>query len=92
MLQVSGIDAWYGNVQVLRGLSLSVAAGEVLCMLGRNGAGKTTALKAIMGLVRPRSGSIRPPCGPCRGAPSGPRSWVACPSRMAAHSSPMSAS
>jgi branched-chain amino acid transport system ATP-binding protein len=59
MLQVSGIDAWYGNVQVLRGLSLSVAAGEVLCMLGRNGAGKTTALKAIMGLVRPRSGSIR---------------------------------
>jgi branched-chain amino acid transport system ATP-binding protein len=59
MLQVSGIDAWYGNVQVLRDLSLSVAAGEVLCMLGRNGAGKTTALKAVMGLVRPRSGSIR---------------------------------
>jgi branched-chain amino acid transport system ATP-binding protein len=59
MLQVSGIDAWYGDVQVLRELSLSVAAGEVLCMLGRNGAGKTTALKAIMGLVRPRSGSIR---------------------------------
>jgi branched-chain amino acid transport system ATP-binding protein len=59
MLQVSGIDAWYGDVQVLRDLSLSVATGEVLCMLGRNGAGKTTALKAIMGLVRPRSGSIR---------------------------------
>jgi branched-chain amino acid transport system ATP-binding protein len=59
MLQVSAIDAWYGDVQVLRDLSLSVAAGEVLCMLGRNGAGKTTTLKAIMGLVRPRSGSIR---------------------------------
>jgi branched-chain amino acid transport system ATP-binding protein len=59
MLQVSGIDAWYGEVQALRDLSLSAAAGEVLCMLGRNGAGKTTALKAIMGLVRPRSGSIR---------------------------------
>ncbi len=59
MLQVSGIDAWYGDVQVLRNLSLSVAAGEVLCMLGRNGAGKTTTLKAIMGLVRLRSGSIR---------------------------------
>src|SRR5688572_15938937 len=58
MLQVSAIDAWYGEVQVLRDLYLSVAAGEVLCMLGRNGAGKTTALKAIMGLV-PRSGSIR---------------------------------
>jgi branched-chain amino acid transport system ATP-binding protein len=59
MLQVSGIDAWYGDVQVLRDLSLSVESGEVLCMLGRNGAGKTTTLKAIMGLVRPRSGSIR---------------------------------
>jgi branched-chain amino acid transport system ATP-binding protein len=59
MLQVSAIDAWYGNVQVLRDLSLSVAAGEVLCMLGRNGAGKTTALKAVMGLVPVRSGSIR---------------------------------
>jgi branched-chain amino acid transport system ATP-binding protein len=59
MLQVSAIDAWYGDVQVLRQLSLSVAAGEVLCMLGRNGAGKTTALKATMGLIRPRSGSIR---------------------------------
>jgi branched-chain amino acid transport system ATP-binding protein len=59
MLQVTRIDAGYGDVQVLRGLSLSVAAGEVLCMLGRNGAGKTTALKAIMGLVRPSTGSIR---------------------------------
>src|SRR5262245_10576791 len=59
MLEVSAITAWYGDVQVLRDLSLSVEAGEVLCMLGRNGAGKTTALKAIMGLVRPRSGSIR---------------------------------
>jgi branched-chain amino acid transport system ATP-binding protein len=59
MLEVSGINAWYGDVQVLRDLSLSVESGEVLCMLGRNGAGKTTALKAIMGLVRPRSGSIR---------------------------------
>jgi branched-chain amino acid transport system ATP-binding protein len=59
MLQVSGIDAWYGDVQILRDLSLAVAAGEVLCMLGRNGAGKTTTLKAIMGLVPVRSGSIR---------------------------------
>jgi branched-chain amino acid transport system ATP-binding protein len=59
MLRVIGIDAWYGNVQVLRDLSLSVAAGEVLCMLGRNGAGKTTTLKAVMGLVPVRRGSIR---------------------------------
>jgi branched-chain amino acid transport system ATP-binding protein len=59
MLQVSAINAWYGNVHVLRDLSLSVEAGEVLCMLGRNGAGKTTTLKAIMGLVPVRSGSVR---------------------------------
>jgi branched-chain amino acid transport system ATP-binding protein len=58
MLDLRGIDCFYGKVQVLRGLSLSVAAGEVLCLLGRNGAGKTTALKAIMGLVRARSGTI----------------------------------
>ncbi|MEJ8573625.1 ABC transporter ATP-binding protein [Microbaculum marinum] len=58
MLEVRGIDAFYGEVQVLRDLSLSVNAGEVLCMLGRNGAGKTTTLKAIMGLVRPRSGAV----------------------------------
>jgi branched-chain amino acid transport system ATP-binding protein len=58
MLEVRGIDCFYGNVQVLRGLSFEVAAGEVLCLFGRNGAGKTTALKAIMGLVRPRAGTI----------------------------------
>ncbi|WP_181704372.1 ABC transporter ATP-binding protein [Chthonobacter albigriseus] len=58
MLEVSGIDCFYGDVQVLRGLSLSLKTGEVLCLMGRNGAGKTTALKAIMGLVRARAGRI----------------------------------
>src|SRR5918993_5723287 len=58
MLEISGIDCFYGKVQVIRDLSLRVEAGEVLCLLGRNGAGKTTALKAIMGLLRPRSGRI----------------------------------
>ena len=58
MLELKDIDAGYGKVQVLRGLSCSVAAGEVLCLLGRNGAGKTTALKTIMGLVRARAGAI----------------------------------
>jgi branched-chain amino acid transport system ATP-binding protein len=57
-LRVDAIDCFYGNVQVLRGLSLDLAAGEVLCLLGRNGAGKTTTLKAIMGLIRPRSGKV----------------------------------
>jgi branched-chain amino acid transport system ATP-binding protein len=58
MIEVRDINCFYGNVQVLRDLSFSVAAGEILCLLGRNGAGKTTALKAIMGLIRPRSGSV----------------------------------
>jgi branched-chain amino acid transport system ATP-binding protein len=57
-LRVDAIDCFYGNVQVLRGLSLDLAEGEVLCLLGRNGAGKTTTLKAIMGLIRPRAGKI----------------------------------
>lgn len=57
-LVLSGVDAFYGEVQALRGFSLDLVRGEVLCLLGRNGAGKTTALKAIMGLVDVRAGSI----------------------------------
>ncbi|MFO1142679.1 MAG: ABC transporter ATP-binding protein [Amaricoccus sp.] len=59
MLAVNALDAGYGDIQVLRGLSLAVAAGEVLCLMGRNGVGKSTALKAIMGLVRPTAGTVR---------------------------------
>ncbi|MDI3338451.1 ABC transporter ATP-binding protein [Defluviimonas aestuarii] len=58
MLKLDGIEAGYGAVQVLRGLTLSVAAGEVLCLMGRNGAGKSTALKTIMGQVRASAGTI----------------------------------
>ena len=58
-LAVSGIHCSYGQVRVLKGVSLRVEAGEVLALLGRNGAGKTTTLKAIMGLVACRQGSIR---------------------------------
>jgi len=58
MLELKGINCFYGNVQVLRDLSLSVDAGTVLCLFGRNGAGKTTTLRAIMGLLKVRSGSI----------------------------------
>ncbi len=58
MLELRDIDCFHGQAQVLRRFSLAVAAGEILCLLGRNGAGKTTALKAIMGLVPPRSGEV----------------------------------
>jgi branched-chain amino acid transport system ATP-binding protein len=58
MLTVTALNCFYGPVQVLRDFALDLQAGEVLCLLGRNGAGKTTALKAIMGLVRARSGQV----------------------------------
>ncbi len=58
MLRIRDLSSGYGGVQVLRGLSLDLAAGEVLGLLGRNGAGKTTALKTIMGLVEASAGSI----------------------------------
>ena len=51
MLTVSGLDAWYGKSQVLRGVDLEVGRGEIVAILGRNGAGRSTALKAIMGGV-----------------------------------------
>ncbi|TCU38013.1 ABC transporter ATP-binding protein [Rhizobium azibense] len=59
MLTVTGLNVYHGTSQTLKDFSISVGAGEVLCLLGRNGAGKTTALKAIMGLLPARSGSIR---------------------------------
>ena len=59
LLTISGLDCFYGEVQVLYGLDLVLNKGEVLCLFGRNGAGKTTTLKAIMGLVPPSAGSIK---------------------------------
>lgn len=58
MLELRDIDAFYGDVHVLRGMGLTAKPGEILCLLGRNGAGKTTTLKTIMGLVRARAGTI----------------------------------
>jgi branched-chain amino acid transport system ATP-binding protein len=59
MLEVEGIDAFYGETQVLFGVSLAVGAGEVVSLLGPNGAGKTTTLRAILGLTPARAGRIR---------------------------------
>ncbi len=59
MLEVDRLNAWYDESHVLHGLSFDVQDGEVVTLLGRNGAGKSTALKAIMGLVPRREGSIR---------------------------------
>jgi branched-chain amino acid transport system ATP-binding protein len=59
MLEVQGLDAAYGASQVLFGVSLQVGAGDVVTLLGRNGMGKTTTVRAIMGIVPPRAGAIR---------------------------------
>jgi len=59
MLEVSGLNAWYGESHILHGVAFGVREGEVVTLLGRNGAGKTTTMKSIMGLVGRRTGSIR---------------------------------
>lgn len=58
LLNVSGLQAWYGESHILHGVDLSVAEGETICILGRNGMGKTTTLRAIMGILRKRQGQI----------------------------------
>jgi branched-chain amino acid transport system ATP-binding protein len=59
MLEVSKLNAWYGESHILHGIEFEVREGEVVTLLGRNGAGKTTTMKSIMGLVPRREGSIR---------------------------------
>ena len=58
MLEVRGIETYYGNIPALRGISIDVPAGSVVAILGANGAGKTTLLKTIAGVLRPRSGTV----------------------------------
>jgi branched-chain amino acid transport system ATP-binding protein len=58
ILEVQGVDAFYGRVQALRGMSLSVDVGEIVALIGSNGAGKTTTLRTISGLVRAAAGRI----------------------------------
>lgn len=57
-LQVSGLNVYYGESHILRNVDLSVPQGQMVCLIGRNGVGKTTMLKTIMGLLAPRSGNI----------------------------------
>ncbi len=59
LLRIENLNAWYGESHVLHGVNLNVAEGEVVSLLGRNGAGRTTTLRAIVGLTGRRTGSIR---------------------------------
>ena len=58
LLTVNQLNAWYGELHVLHGVTFAVRPGEVVTLLGRNGVGKTTTLKAIMGIIEKRSGSV----------------------------------
>ena len=58
MLEVQDIHTYYGRSHILQGISLDLEEGEVICLLGRNGAGKTTSVNSIMGYVHPKAGTI----------------------------------
>src|ERR1700733_3596599 len=58
MLEIRNLQVSYGAINALHGISLSVPAGKIVTLIGANGAGKTTTLKAISGLLKPRSGEI----------------------------------
>ena len=59
MLEIQGLNAWYGASHVLHGVSFDVEEGEIIALVGRNGAGKTTTMRSIMGLMPRTSGSVR---------------------------------
>ena len=59
LLQVSGLHAWYGESHILHGIDFEIREGELVTLLGRNGAGRTSTIKAILGLTGRRSGSVR---------------------------------
>jgi urea transport system ATP-binding protein len=58
MLEIDGLNVFYGESHILRNVDMGVAGGKMVCLIGRNGVGKTTLLKSIMGLLKPRSGQI----------------------------------
>jgi len=59
LLEVENVHSYYGNIHALKGISLSIEKGEIVTLIGANGAGKSTTLKTISGIVRPRQGSVR---------------------------------
>ena len=59
LLELDAVDTFYGPIHILQGLSLNVRAGELVCLLGGNASGKSTTLKTVLGIVRPKNGRVR---------------------------------
>jgi branched-chain amino acid transport system ATP-binding protein len=59
ILEVKGLNTYYGDSHVLQNMSVEVDNGEIVALLGRNGMGKSTTMKSIMGLVKPKSGTVK---------------------------------
>jgi branched-chain amino acid transport system ATP-binding protein len=59
LLELDNVDTYYGQIHILQGLSIKIEAGELVCLLGGNASGKSTTLKTILGIVRPRTGAVR---------------------------------
>ena len=59
LLELDGVDTYYGQILILQGLSIRIEPGELVCLLGGNASGKSTTLKTILGIVRPRRGAVR---------------------------------
>jgi branched-chain amino acid transport system ATP-binding protein len=58
LLRLDAVDTYYGPIHILQGLSMEVRAGELACLLGGNASGKSTTLKTVLGLVKPRAGTV----------------------------------
>ena len=59
LLELDDVDTYYGQIHILQGLSIHIEPGELVCLLGGNASGKSTTLKTILGIVRPRNGAVR---------------------------------
>ena len=87
-LEVRGLHSFYGRAHILADVSLEAAGGEVVALLGRNGAGKSTTLKSIIGIVRPRVGQREMVPAPSRAPGAAPPSTGNSRSPLAAPSPP----
>jgi urea transport system ATP-binding protein len=84
-LHVQGLNVYYGESHILRNVDLSVQPGQMVCLIGRNGVGKTTLLKTVIGLLRQRSGQVelegrRPIAAPVAASATCPRAGRSSPS------------